>query len=141
VQPNAVAGRNVCDHPLPNGTQNAESKLLTHVKATFGAGSKPLCFPPLQRSNYVVPAITFYYTIGCQVLVVLLHSNCTTRWTSRCQRLIWGRCSERRPGAEMPLRFHTKRRGRDSNKTALLLPFEVTSDLEGDHAWRVTALW
>lgn len=32
------------------------------------------------------------------------------------------------------------RKGRASNKTALLLRFEVTSDLQGDHAWRVPAL-
>jgi hypothetical protein len=29
---------------------------------------------------------------------------------------------------------------RDINKTTLLLSFEVTSDLQGDHTWHVTAL-
>jgi hypothetical protein len=29
---------------------------------------------------------------------------------------------------------------RESSKTTLLLGFEVISDLQGEHAWRVTAL-
>lgn len=46
--------------------------LPTLTGVTFGAPTKFLRLSPTQRSDYIVPAIPFYYTICCQVPADLL---------------------------------------------------------------------